>query len=94
MVSWVSHLFQFLHWLCSYRILCRVDGGEETKLSSSIPPVWVDIVQGIEVDASDIRRNLTKLAKLHQQRLKVSFDDDDEAQDRKIDALAEKITNV
>lgn len=60
----------------------------------SLPPAWVDIVDTIKVDMSRIKVELTNLARLHNARLKVTFGEDEKAQDAKIDSLAAEITGL
>ncbi|XXQ33253.1 t-SNARE coiled-coil homology domain-containing protein [Plasmodiophora brassicae] len=69
-------------------------GGNASGPVSSAPPIWVGIVDEIEAHLKEIASGMANLATLHDKRLKVNFDDDDEEQDRKIDALASDITRL
>jgi len=58
------------------------------------PPIWVDIVDEIESNLLEIDKGMTALEELHNRRLKISFTDDEEEQDKIIDAKAQSITSV
>eukprot|EP00474_Spongospora_subterranea_P010280 CRZ10738.1 hypothetical protein [Spongospora subterranea] len=70
-----------------------LSNGYNAGLGSGGPPVWVDIVEEIENNLVDINKGITALAELHNKRLKVSFSDDEQEQDKTIDAKAQAITS-
>lgn len=61
-------------------------------LEHALPPEWVEIVETIQKDVKSIRDNLGHLEKLHDLRLKVSFDKDESEQERDIEVLTQAIT--
>lgn len=62
-------------------------------VGNELPPEWVDIVESIQKDLQSVRDNLRALQKLHNQRLKVKFDDDEQAE-RDIEIMTQEITRL
>jgi len=63
-------------------------------LEHSLPPEWVEIVDTIQQDINSIKTNLTTLEKLHDMRLKVTFDKDESDQEKEIDILTREVTRL
>lgn len=63
-------------------------------LEHTLPPEWVDIVDGIQGDLADIRGKLRDLGRLHTARLDVTFGDDDARQEREIEIMSAEITRL
>lgn len=69
------------------------DGYDAEAPLPSLPPVWVDIVDGIKQDIADAQRRMRKLNQQHKERLKVKFDESEyAAQDRQIEIQTAEIT--
>lgn len=63
--------------------------------TKALPPVWVDTVNSIKVDLSMIREKDAELARLHQARLKVVFDDNQTKQlDLDIQLYSQTVSKV
>eukprot|EP00475_Leptophrys_vorax_P005466 TRINITY_DN1329_c1_g1_i1.p1 TRINITY_DN1329_c1_g1~~TRINITY_DN1329_c1_g1_i1.p1 ORF type:complete len:296 (-),score=78.87 TRINITY_DN1329_c1_g1_i1:69-956(-) len=56
------------------------------------PPVWAEVCEAINLDIHNISQRLDQLAKLHNERLKVTFGNDEDSQDHKIDVVTKEIT--
>lgn len=64
-------------------------------MKTALPPIWVESLEALNADIEKVEGNIKKLKRLHQERLKVSFVDEDEAaQDRTIEVLTQEITRV
>jgi syntaxin 16 len=68
-------------------------GGGQGGLPPVLPPQWVDNVDKIDNDLIKIRKGLDELAKLHNERLKVKFVDNQSAQERQIEILTQEISS-
>mmetsp|Transcript_4455 Transcript_4455/g.9496 ORF Transcript_4455/g.9496 Transcript_4455/m.9496 type:complete len:352 (+) Transcript_4455:285-1340(+) len=67
--------------------------GSWQDVRNMLPPAWVDTVEEIEADMSEMDKKMDTLIGLHTKRLMVTFDDSSERdQDREIDAVAQSIT--
>lgn len=67
--------------------------GHPVKLA--LPPIWVETVEELNKDIQTTEKDLKKLKRLHQERLKVSFNDEDEkTQDRDIEVLTQGMTRT
>lgn len=62
-------------------------------IEHALPPEWVDIVEAVQKDLQTVKDNLKVLARLHNQRLKVTFDDDEQAE-RDIEIMTQEITRL
>lgn len=63
--------------------------------SHTLPPEWVDIVEGIEKDLTNIKDHTRDLQRRHADRLKVKFDDDEiTRQEREIDDIVQQVTTL
>jgi len=70
---------------------------EETDragLTHSFPPQWVNIVDSIQADVNLIQDKLTDLHNLHDNRLKVTFGEDEKEKEKEIDILTHEITRL
>lgn len=63
-------------------------------LQHSLPPEWVDIVEGIQGDISDIKGKMRELQQLHSSRLDVSFGEEEARTEREIEILTAEITRL
>eukprot|EP01138_Halocafeteria_seosinensis_P005030 gb/GECG01005143.1/.p1 GENE.gb/GECG01005143.1/~~gb/GECG01005143.1/.p1 ORF type:complete len:340 (+),score=59.28 gb/GECG01005143.1/:1-1020(+) len=67
-----------------------VEGGFNT---AGMAPVYVDRVDAVQSEISQIQQKMKELEKLHKKRLMVQFDDSDQRQDQEIDIMTREITN-
>jgi len=69
-------------------------GSTAANVAHSLPPQWVDIVDSIQADVNIIREKLQDLHHLHEDRLKVSFGEDEKEKEKEIDILTHEITRL
>jgi len=67
-----------------------VEGG----IRPTLPPVWVDYLEQIDTTLDGVEKNISKLKRLQQERLKFKFSDSRTDQDRTIDVLNGTITSA
>jgi len=68
---------------------------KEGAAAAALPPDWVDLSEGISTDLQNIKAKLTLLGKAHTERLRPTFNDEEEkAAEMKIDILTQQITQL
>jgi len=71
-----------------------LEGGAAAR-HAGLPPVWVDLVEGVEGDVGKIGACIVELRDLHAKRLMITFDDAGEAVlDRQIEAKTRDATRL
>ena len=72
-----------------------MEHGAAAAAAAGLPPVWVDLVEGVEREVGKIEANIRQLRELHTKRLMVRFDDANEAAlDREIEAKTREATRL
>eukprot|EP00614_Pseudopedinella_elastica_P001912 CAMPEP_0172603888 /NCGR_PEP_ID=MMETSP1068-20121228/24099_1 /TAXON_ID=35684 /ORGANISM="Pseudopedinella elastica, Strain CCMP716" /LENGTH=496 /DNA_ID=CAMNT_0013405767 /DNA_START=63 /DNA_END=1553 /DNA_ORIENTATION=+ len=66
--------------------------GQPSSVHSVLPPAWVDSVEEVERRLEEMDSRLVVLKVLHRKRLMVTFDNDETAQDQKVEQQARGIT--
>ena len=100
-VSWISIVNTFcgysdiLPFLLSH-FLFRQDVEMATWKSgkNTLPPLWVDKIEAVEEETQKIQVMMRELQSLHNKRLTVSFDMNEEDQEREINQKTLEITEV
>jgi len=68
--------------------------GSGAAMEHTLPPLWVDVLHNIQQDQIKIKESLRTLERLHGERLKVSFGDDEVEKERDIDILTREVTRL
>jgi len=79
----------------SSHLISERDHSVSVGIPHTLPPEWVDIVESIQKNISDIKVQVRQLQKLHAARLKVQFAGEQESkQEREIEIITQETSRV
>ena len=94
-----EHVYSYLYLLLTYiltysGLLTQGESKQWKDLKTSLPPIWVEKVEGIEEDINNINIKLKELSALHTKRLLVNFETDESQQEIDIDNKENEIKGL